>query len=84
MGLTVEAKVGKKYAVYLPRAVVNALELKEGEKVLLKVSDRTVVLQSVQDPIELGVTGTKFSKLSPEKAERISFEQQRRAIKSNP
>ena len=84
MGLTVEAKVGKKYAVYLPRAVVNALELKEGEKVLLKVSDRTVVLQSVPDPIELGVTGTKFSKLSPEKAERISFEQQRRAIKSNP
>ena len=83
MGLTIEAKVGKKYAIYLPKAVVNAMELKEGQKVLLKVSDRTVILQSVQDPIELAVSGTKFSKLTPEKAERISLEQQRRAIESN-
>jgi len=31
MNLTIEARIGKKYAIYLPKAVVEALHLKEGE-----------------------------------------------------
>ncbi len=83
MDLTVEAKIGKKYALYLPKAVVRALDLKEGEKVLLSVAGRTIVLQSLEDPIKLALTGTKFTSITPERAERISVEQQRAAIKSN-
>jgi len=32
MSLTVEAKVGKKYAIYLPKTIVEAAGLKEGRK----------------------------------------------------
>lgn len=83
MGLTAEAKIGKKYALYIPRAVVRQLDLKEGGKVLLSVAGNTVVLQSVEDPIKLALTGKKFTFITPERAERISVEQQASAIESN-
>lgn len=83
MDLTVEARIGKKYALYLPRAIVRALNLKEGEKVLLSIAGNAVVLRSIEDPISLALTGSKFASITPEEAERISIDQQRRAVRSN-
>lgn len=80
--LTVEAKVGKKYAIYLPRAVVKALGLREGEKVLLRLSGTTLLLESLQDPIQLGVSGKKFAFISPERVEAISLEEQSRSTEN--
>jgi antitoxin component of MazEF toxin-antitoxin module len=81
MGQVIEARIGRKYAIYLPRAIVKDLELKEGGKVLLSVSGKTLVVQSVEDPIELALTGKKFASITPAEVERISVEQQRRAVK---
>ena len=84
MSLTTEARVGKKYAVYLPKAIVKAIGLREGGKVLLRVSGNTVILESLQDPIELALSGKKFASIRPEQVEAISLEEQARHAKSSP
>lgn len=84
MSLTIESRVGKKYAVYLPKAVVEALGLKEGERVLLRVSGNTLVLETLQDPVELALSGKKFASITPEQVEAISLEEQARQVKGSP
>ncbi len=76
MSLTVEARVGKKYAIYLPRVVVKALGIREGEKVLLRVSSGVLVLEVLKDPIQLALSGTKFASINPSQIEAISLEVQ--------
>ena len=83
MSLTLESQVGKKYAVYLPKAIVKALNLKEGEKILLRVVGNTVVLESVQDPIQLALSRKKFASITPEQIEVISLEEQYTKTKSS-
>jgi len=56
--------------------VVEALNLKEGGKVLLKVAGNSVVLESVQDPVQLALHGKKFASLTPSQVEAISLEEQ--------
>ena len=73
-----EAKVGKKYAIYLPKTIVEAAGLKEGEKTLLRVIGDTVVLESIRDPLELAISGKKFASVKPEQVEAISLEKQKR------
>jgi len=84
MSLTVETRVGKKHTIYLPKAVVEATGLKEGERVLLRVAGNTVVLESIQDPLELALSGKKFASMKPEQVEAISTEEQASHVKSSP
>lgn len=53
MSLAIKTRIGKKYAIYLPKAVVKALGLKEGEEVLLRVSGGALILEPLHDPIQL-------------------------------
>jgi len=76
VSLTVEARVGKKHAIYLPKAVVEATGLKEGKRVLLRVAGNNVVLESLRDPIELALSGKKFASIKPEQVEAISLKEQ--------
>jgi len=82
--LTVETRVGKKYAIYLPKAIVKALNLAEGERVLLSVAGGTLILESLQDPIQLALSGKKFASVTAKQIEKISLEQQRGHAKSSP
>lgn len=79
-----KSRVGKKYAIYLPKAVVEAIGLREGDKVLLRVAGNTVVLESLQDPLELALSGKKFASIKPEQVEAISLEEQASQVKSSP
>ena len=45
INLTFEVRVGKKFAIYLPKAVVKAMGLEEGGKVLLRVSGNTLIIE---------------------------------------
>lgn len=83
MSLTVETSVGKKFAIYLPRAIVKALNLKEGGRVLLRVSGTSLVLESVQDPLQLALSSKKFASISPEMIERLSVREQAKTIKNS-
>jgi hypothetical protein len=43
----------------------------------LTVTGTSVVLESLQDPIQLALDGKKFASITPEKVEAISLEEQR-------
>jgi len=78
----VETRIGKKYAIYLPRAIVKALNLKEGDKITLKVVGTTIVIESIKDPIELALSAEKFASIKPEEVEAISVEEQEKYVKN--
>jgi bifunctional DNA-binding transcriptional regulator/antitoxin component of YhaV-PrlF toxin-antitoxin module len=78
LSLTTEVRVGKKYVIYLPKVMVQALKLKEGGKALLTLTGNRVVLEKLQDPLQLALEGKKFASITPEKVEAISLEEQRR------
>jgi len=84
MSLAVQTFIGKKYAIYLPKAVVKALDLKEGERVLLRVAGKTLVLEILQDPIQLALSGKKFASVTPKQVETISLEKQADHVKASP
>jgi len=68
--------------MYLPKVVVQALNVKEGGRVLLRVTGRSVVLESVQDPIQLALDGKRFASLTPNRVEAISLEEQQAAAQN--
>ena len=82
MTLTVETNVGKEFAIYLPKTVVKALNLKEGGKILLRVSGTSLVLESVQDPLQLALSSKKFASVDPEEIEKTSVREQARTVKN--
>jgi len=84
MSLTVETFIGKKYAIYIPKAIVKALNLKEGERVLLRVAGNTLILEVLQDPIQLALSGKKFASITPEQVEAISLEEQASHVEGSP
>ncbi|MEM3754830.1 MAG: AbrB/MazE/SpoVT family DNA-binding domain-containing protein, partial [Candidatus Bathyarchaeia archaeon] len=75
--------IGKKYVICLPKAIVKALGLKEGEKVLLKVLDNSLILEPLQDPIQLALLGNKFASITPKQIEAISLEEQGKYIEDS-
>ncbi len=81
--LMVQTSIGKRYVIYIPKAIVRALNLKEGGKVILRVSGTSLVLESVQDPIHLAISGKKFASITPEEVERISLREQGKNVKSS-
>jgi AbrB family looped-hinge helix DNA binding protein len=83
MSLTFETRVGKKFAIYLPKAVVEAVGLSEGEKILVKVSGNRIMLEVVRDPIQLAISGKKFASLKPKQVEVISVEEQKKYIEGS-
>lgn len=84
MSLIIKSVIGKKYAIYLPKAVVKALNLREGERVLLRVAGNTLVLEILKDPIQLALSGKKFASITPEQVEAISLEEQTSHVESSP
>jgi len=82
MSLVFRARVGKKFAIYLPKAVVEAVGLSEGEKILVKVAGNRVILEVVRDPIKLAISGKKFASLKPKDIEAISIEEQKKHTES--
>lgn len=83
MGLSVESRVGKKHTIYLPKAVVEATGLKEGEKILLRVMDKTVIVEPVLDPLELALSSEKYATIDPEQIEAISVGEQETRVKGS-
>jgi len=84
MNLAFESRIGKKFAVYLPKAVVEALGLREGDRVLVRVSGSTLTLEMLQDPLELALSGKKFASITPKQVEEISLEEQTSRIEGSP
>ena len=82
MNLSAEIKIGKKYIIYLPRKIVKALNIKEGDKAVLTVIGNKVVIELISDPIELALSSKKFVKITQEELEAISVEEQEKYVES--
>jgi len=76
VSLEVSARIGKKFALYLPKSVVDLLKVKEGDMVKISVEGGKMIVEVIRDPIDLALHGKKFAKISVEEVERISLEEQ--------
>jgi len=74
-------KVGKKYAIYLPKSIVKKLAIKEGDIVEFRVVDNDLNIRFIRDPLWLAVYGRKYASIKPDAIERISVEEQERHVK---
>ncbi|MCC5998559.1 MAG: AbrB/MazE/SpoVT family DNA-binding domain-containing protein [Thermofilum sp.] len=76
-------RVRRKYAVYLPRSVVEKLKLKEGEKLILTVEGESIVLRRPLDFFERARRSPKRLRLALEEFEKTSVEAQEELLGSS-
>ncbi len=78
MASEIEAKVrvSKKYTIYIPKRIAEAVGLREGSIVRLRVIGDKITIEPIPDPFDLAIKGSKFSKVSFEEFERESEELQ--------
>ena len=70
------SKVGRKGAIYLPRRIMRALGVREGDKVLIRVEGDKLVLEFVPDPLSLALRVKKWAKTTVEEFEAESEAEQ--------
>ena len=72
----IKVRVTKKYTLYIPKAIAEAVGIREGSIVKLRVEGSKIVLEPVPDPFDLALKGPKFAKTTLEEFERESEEMQ--------
>ena len=75
--MTYEVKLGKRNALYLPKQVVKALGIKEGDLLKLEVKEGKIIVKPIPDPFTLALKTPKFAKTTVEEFEKESEEIQR-------
>lgn len=69
-------KICKRGAIYLPKRILNQLNIQEGDKLLLKVENNRIILELVPDPLSLALKTKKWTKISVEEFEEDSEREQ--------
>jgi len=72
----VRGRVGKKGAVYLPKRVMEALGIREGDAVVMRVEGNRLILEFVPDPLSLALRVKKWAKITVEEFEAESEREQ--------
>ena len=76
--MSLRVKVGKKYAIYLPKKVVVRLGIEEGDVLLLDIDENNnLILRRVK---KILVKGRYWSETTPEEVEKIGEEISRRIL----
>ncbi len=76
MSVVVETRVGRKRVIIIPKAVAEAVKIREGQRVrVMAVGDR-IVIEPVRDAIWLALYGKKIGKIMPEEVEEQSLREQ--------
>ncbi len=70
--IVAEVRLGKKSIIYLPKNVVNALNLREGDKLVLKVIRDKIVLEKSESFFKKALETRKIIELLPEEVEEAS------------
>ncbi len=76
MVLVLKSRVGKKNVLYIPKAIVEALNLREGTIVRLIVRDGVLIVEPIPDPFDLALNAPKYTKIKFEEFEKESEEMQ--------
>ena len=76
--MSLKVKVGKRYAIYLPKKVVVRLGIEEGDVLLLDIDENNnLILRRVK---KILVKGRYWSETTPEEVEKIGEEISRRVL----
>ena len=76
--MSLRVKVGKKYAIYLPKKVVVRLGIEEGDVLLLDIDENNnLILRRIK---KILVKGRYWSETTPEEVEKIGEEISRRVL----
>ncbi len=71
-----KVRITKKFTLYIPKAIAEAVGLKEGNMVRLRVDRSRIILEPIPDPFDVALKGPKFAKTTFEEFEKESEEMQ--------
>ncbi|OYT54364.1 MAG: AbrB family transcriptional regulator [Desulfurococcales archaeon ex4484_217_2] len=69
-------RLSRKNTLYIPKSVAEAVGIREGSVLRLRVEGFKIIVEPVPDPFDLALKGSKFAKVSFEEFERVSEEVQ--------
>ena len=72
----VTIRVGKRYALYIPKRVAKALGIEEGDLIAMEVRNGEIRLRPVRRP----KLGEYWAEVSPEEVEEVGKELSRNAL----
>ena len=81
--LEAKVRLSKKNTIYIPKSIADAVGIKEGSILKLRVENSRIIIEPVPDPFELALKGTKFAKISFEEFEEESEEMQNELFGEN-
>lgn len=68
----VEVRVSKKNTLYIPKSIAEALNIREGARLKMRVEGNKLVVEVIPDPFWLAFKGLKFSSTTFEEFEEES------------
>ena len=77
MGVVVETKIGKKRVIVIPKAIAEAVKVREGQRVRIMAVEDKIVIEPVRDAVWLALYGRKIGKIMPEEIEESLLEQEK-------
>ena len=80
MSQTMLVRVGRRRTLVIPKAVAEALGIREGSLLELRVEGSRIVLEPVPDAVEISLHGRKIARATLEELESESVERQREYI----
>ncbi len=81
MGVVIETRVGRKRVIVIPKAVAEAVGIREGQKVRVMAVEGKIVIEPVRDAVWLALYGRKIGRISPEEVEGESLIEQEKLSK---
>lgn len=76
MSLVIESKVGRKRVIVIPKAIAEAVKIREGQKIRIMAVEDKIVIEPVRDAIWLALYGEKIGRILPEEIEEESMREQ--------
>jgi len=75
-GSEAKVRISKKYTLYIPKAIAEAVGIREGDLVKLRVDGSRIIVEPALDAFGFALKGPKFARTTFEEFERESEEMQ--------
>ena len=78
---TMRIRVGKRRTIVIPKHVAEKLGIDEGSILQIEVSGESIILKPESTAIDIALKGKKYVRITIDKLERISVEEQGKITK---
>ncbi len=72
----VRVRLSKKNTLYIPKSIAEAVGIREGSVLRLRVEGCRIIIEPIPDAVELSLRGEKVARVSLEELEAESVERQ--------